>query len=106
MLRNPPWTRDKLILALDLYFRINPTKTDKSHPEIKALSKLLNRLPIHKSRPDAEKFRNPDGVYMKLGNFLSVDTSYEGKGLRARSKLDKMIWDEFSNDRKRLSAVA
>jgi len=104
--RNPPWTRDELILALDLYFRLNPVHVSSSHPEIISLSNLLNRLPIHTNKPNPTVFRNPNGTYMKLCNFLRLDPSYSGVGLRAGSKLDEEVWREFANDRKRLASVA
>ena len=67
---------------------------------------MLNALPIHNDRPDAARFRNPNGTLMKLGNFAALDPSYSGKGLTAGNKLEQVIWDEFSRDRERLSAVA
>ena len=70
MERNAPWQRDELILALDLYFRHNPAHISKSHPEVLALSKTLGALPIHPERADPRKWRNINGVYMKLCNFL------------------------------------
>jgi 5-methylcytosine-specific restriction protein A len=73
--RNPPWTRDELILALDLYFRVSPLHTSEKHPKIVALSAILNRLGVHEEVPDQDHFRNPNGVYMKLCNFLRADTS-------------------------------
>ena len=39
--------QDELILALELYFRVNSVHTSDSNPEIKKLSKILNSLPIH-----------------------------------------------------------
>lgn len=103
--RNPRWTRDELILALDLYFRVNPLQTSETHPEIVALSDLLNRLPIHPRSDFGESFRNPNGVYMKLCNFLRFDPSYSGDGLTRGGKLEEEVWQEFA-DRKRLSATA
>ena len=44
---NPKWTRDELILALELYMRVNPLHTSETNPEIVALSDTLNSLPIH-----------------------------------------------------------
>lgn len=104
--RNPPWKRDELILALDLYFRHPPKTISQSHPEIIALSEVLNCLPIHAERPDQAKFRNPNGVYMKLCNFLRLDPSYKGKGLESGGKLEEIIWLEFSGDREELSNLA
>jgi 5-methylcytosine-specific restriction protein A len=42
----PNWTREELILALDLFFRVNPIHTTEEHPEIIKLSRVLNELPI------------------------------------------------------------
>jgi len=105
-MRNPKWTRDELILALDLYFRHPPTKINSNHPEIIQLSELLNDLPVHPKKDDFQKFRNPNGVYMKLCNFLRLDPSYQGKGLQAGGKLEEEIWEEFAYDRNRLAQIA
>jgi 5-methylcytosine-specific restriction protein A len=100
--RNPTWQRDELILALDLYFRHPPKTISQAHPAVVELSELLNALPIHPSRPDAERFRNPNGVYMKLSNFLRFDPNYQGAGLSRGGKLEESIWNEFAGDRDRL----
>jgi len=39
--RNPRWTRDELILALDLYLRTRPHPPDKTSREIAELSATL-----------------------------------------------------------------
>lgn len=106
MARNPNWTRDELILALDLYFRVNPSHTSDKNPEIIQLSDLLNELPIHPRESIDEKFRNPNGVYMKLCNFLRLDPSYPGEGLKAGSKLEEEVWEEFSSDKEKLNEIA
>ena len=41
-----------------------------------------------------------------MGNFLSLDPSYSGKGLASVSKLDREVWDEFAHNRERLKATA
>ena len=105
-MKNPPWTRDELILALDLYYDLEFSQMDASNPRIMQLSDVLNELPLHDPKPDVEKFRNPNGVSMKLNNFKAIDPRYEGKGLWRGGKLDRVIWDEFSKDRHRLRATA
>lgn len=104
--RNPPWSRDELILALDLYFRVNPVHTSPQHPEIQKLSQLLNKLPVHKDQALNANYRNANGVYMKLCNFLRLDPAYGKTGLDAGSKLDEVVWHEFAGDRKRLEETA
>ena len=106
MARNPNWTREEVILALELYLREGRQQVDARHPEVIALSRLLNRLEIHPSERRGEAFRNPAGVSMKLGNFLAVDPAYEGAGLSRGSKLERAIWAEFVGEPRRLRAAA
>ena len=105
-LRNPNWHRDELILALDLYFRVSPLHTSEKNPEIVQLSKILNALPLHPKAERVKGFRNPNGVYMKLCNFLRLDPDYHGEGLDAGSKLDEEVWNEFYSNREQLSKIA
>ncbi|CDY78050.1 HNH endonuclease [Caballeronia glathei] len=95
---NPDWTRDELILALDLYFRVPAARGSKIHPECIRLSELLNALPIHHGQSHGSTFRNANGVGMKLSNFLKYDPTYKGKGLTAGSHLEKEVWDTFSGN--------
>jgi hypothetical protein len=34
MPKNPPWSKDELILALDLYFRCSPSRLSKKHNDV------------------------------------------------------------------------
>lgn len=104
--RNPVWNRDELILALDLYFKYNPNNINSKHKEVIRLSEILNSLPIHEDKPNLEKFRNPNGVYMKMCNFLRFDPNYKGVGLKGGGKLEEVVWNEFYNDKQRLNDIA
>jgi 5-methylcytosine-specific restriction protein A len=106
MPKNPPWSKDELILALDLYFRCSPSRLSKKHKEIIELSQILNKLAMNADKPEPEKFRNPNGVYMKLCNFLRFDPDYRGVGLQRGGHLEEAIWQEFANNRVRLHEVA
>jgi len=105
-LRNPPWHRDEIILALDLYSRLEPGQIHAKNPEIQELSRLLNRLPIFDVRPDEVKFRNANGVGLKLSNFLALDPTYHGKGMQSYSQLDKKVFAEFEFDTEKLHRLA
>jgi 5-methylcytosine-specific restriction protein A len=87
-----------LILALDLYFQHRPSELSQTHEKVVNLSEILNRLPIHTSRPDQERFRNPNSVYMKLCNFLRFDSEYAGLALDRGGKLDGVVWEEFAGN--------
>jgi len=106
MARNPAWSRDELILALDLYFGHSPLHISQTHAEVIKLSELLNQLPIHQDRPDETRFRNPNGVNMKLCNFLRFDPGYEGTGLQRGSRLEKEVWEDFFPNQQRLRSLA
>lgn len=105
-MRNPKWHRDEIILALDLYFSKDRGTVQATNPHIIELSKLLNKLPIHEEIPDSKKFRNANGVSLKLSNFMAIDPLYSGKGMTAYSRLDEEIFMEFVNNKKQLSDIA
>lgn len=100
--RNPTWSKDELILALNLY--LAQGLLDDHSAEVIALSDALRRLAIVKpSNP--EVFRNPNGIAMKLGNFAALDPEYNGKGLRAGGKRDREVWNEFAHAPAKLAAA-
>ena len=101
MARNPTWSREELILALDTYLRIG--MAGSAHPEVQQLSQTLNNLKLHAVRPDPARFRNPNGVAMKLANFAALDPSYPGIALSRGGRGDAEIWKEFATDRERLA---
>ncbi len=105
-MRNPKWHRDEIILALDLYFSKDRGSIDDKNSKIIELSKTLNDLPLFPDRPDEEKFRNPNGVTLKLSNFLVFDPEYKGKGMTGGSKLDEQVFKEFYNNKDKLAAIA
>ena len=90
-MRNPKWHRDEIILTLELYYDLESGRMNSGSKEVIELSELLNKLPIHTIRPDAQKFRNPNGVSYKLGNFKFFDPDYNGTGLKGGSKLDEEV---------------
>jgi 5-methylcytosine-specific restriction protein A len=100
---NPNWTRDEVILALDLYFDCKGNIPNSSDARVKALSELLRAFPYHSAAARRDSFRNPDGVGFKLQNLRQVAT---GKGLGNVSRTDRAVWDEFGNDPKRTKQLA
>jgi 5-methylcytosine-specific restriction protein A len=102
--RNPDWVVDELILALDLYLRAG--LLDDTDARVIELSEQLNRLTFHALRPDAARFRNPNGVALKLANFASLDPAYGGRGMQRGGRLDRLVWDRYSGDRDLLSDLA
>ncbi|MEP9397614.1 HNH endonuclease [Mesorhizobium sp. KR2-14] len=104
--KNPLWTRDQLILALDLYVRHDGRDPGANHPEVIEISALLKQMATEIGQAT---FRNPNGVIMKLMNFRSLDPAFTGKGgkgLDGASKLDKAVWSEFYGKPQQLAIAA
>ncbi|MCQ1772883.1 HNH endonuclease [Neorhizobium galegae] len=100
---NPDWSRDETILALDLLYR-HGKPVDRKHPEVQRLSEILRAAVIHPPEKRNERFRNPDGVALKLQNLFSAVEP--GRGL-TYSKTDFSIVTDFPLEKKNeLSEVA
>lgn len=105
-MKNPPWHRDELILALELYLRHKPSIPAKNSSEIMELSELLNKLRLHSCSYRDERYRNPNSVHMKLRNFLRLDPAYQGSGLQRGGKAEETVWQEFANEPERCRQLA
>lgn len=78
------WTREQLILALDLYCRIPWGQCDQRNPRVQALAVELGRT--------------PGSVAFILANFGSFDPELKKRmvgGLPNTGKLVGHVWDEF-----------
>jgi predicted HNH restriction endonuclease len=107
--RNPDWVRDELILALDMYLRCAGKPPPKGSSEIEDLSKTLNRLGRYLGIATEDRFRNVNGVYMKLMNFRRFDpvfTQVGKRGLSRGGQAEEAVWNEFAADPERCRAVA
>lgn len=86
------WTRNQTIIALKVYFSIPFNKANSSNKEIIDTAKMLGR--------------STNSLKMKIGNFGSFDPELAKVGivgLKGSSKMDREIWDEFSNDKEKLA---
>ena len=106
--RNPPWSRDELILALDFYLRHRNQIPGKTSSEIQELSSLLNDMARQIGRGQEATYRNSNGVYMKLMNFRRFDPDYtrEGKvGLQRGNRMEEELWSHYAGDVALISSV-
>ncbi|HEX6182357.1 MAG TPA: HNH endonuclease [Pyrinomonadaceae bacterium] len=100
---NPNWTREEVILALDLYFDCGERIPSSEDQRVRELSEVLRAFPYHSLAARKPSFRNPDGVAFKLQNLRQVAT---GKGLGNVSRADKAVWEELGSDPKRTKELA
>jgi len=78
------WTRDELLIALNLYHKLTFGQMHARQPAILALAKKMGR--------------GANSVAMKLCNFASLDAALTMrgiKGLSGASALDRTMWAEF-----------
>jgi putative restriction endonuclease len=81
------WTREELILAFNLYCKIPFGKYNQRTEEVQELASLIERT--------------PSAVAFKLVNFSSLDPYHQNRGVKGMGntgKLDKEIYNEFSNN--------
>lgn len=104
--RNPPWSRDELILALELYLSTKGAALSHDSPSVSALSDTLNRLARRLGHEGTATYRNSNGVYMKLMNFRRFDPQATGEGLQRGNADEQVVWDLYAGDPQKLAAVA
>lgn len=78
------WTRDELLVALNLYHKLTFGQLHARQPAIIALAKKLGR--------------NANSLAMKLCNLASLDPALKLrgiKGLKGASALDREMWEEY-----------
>jgi putative restriction endonuclease len=76
-----PWTRDELLLAINLYCKTPFGRIHIHNPDIMALARKLDRT--------------PGSVSYKMANLAALDESLDRKGAENYSKLDEAVWHEF-----------
>ena len=101
--RNPNWSREETILALDLYLSLDRTIPTITDERVSQLSATLRRNPTHVDSAKKASFRNPTSVLFKIQNIHSA----AGKsGFEHNSKLDRQLWDELGGKPSRVRALA
>ena len=107
--KNPPWTHDEIILALELYRESWPKVLDKNSAEIVTLSNLLRGLKVKLDGEVSSTYRNPNGVGMKMQNFNHFNPDFSGGGLKGGSRLDQKLllqyWTDEEGLRKRSTKI-
>lgn len=107
--RNPNWTRDELILALDYYLDHRDEAHDDTSPNVIALSEEISALARLFGHSASETLRNANGVSMKLLNLRAHDPDYKTRGqvgLRRGNRLEKELWNRFADDHAALKGLA
>ena len=85
------WSREEMILVLNLYFKIPFMKFRTSTPEVQELAKIMGRT--------------VNTVAIRLSNFASCDPNLTSRGIKGMNdhvKQCQPYWDEFNKNRNEL----
>lgn len=85
------WSREELILTLNLYLKLPFGKLDRRTPEVQYLAKLIGRT--------------DNAVSIRLNNFAAVDPILQKRGIKGLTggmSQVKPIWDEFIDNKEEL----
>lgn len=92
MVRKDVWTREQLIMALNVYCKIPFKDVKEWHPVIQKYAPLIGRSPV--------------ALKMKVGNFGRFDPILRAKGISGLSngsKFEESIWNEFWGNTEKLA---
>jgi putative restriction endonuclease len=87
MAKGRPWSRDELVVAMNLYCKLPFGQLHERNPVIIKLAEQLGRT--------------SGSVAMKLCNFASLDPVQQArgiKGLSGASQADREVWTDFHKD--------
>lgn len=85
------WSKDELILALNLYLKLPFGKLHSKTPKVIHLARITDRT--------------PSSIAMRLNNFAAVDPFHQNRGivgLTGGKRQVQPIWDEFINNKEEL----
>lgn len=85
------WSRDEMILVLNLYLKLPFGKMDKRTPEVIRLAQLIGRT--------------SNAVALRLVNYAACDPILKQRGISGMThggKKCQEFWDEFIHDKERL----
>jgi len=100
-MKNPPWNKEELILALDLYSKLEYGQMDGKNPKVKELSEVLTFM----NEPRGFQ-RSVNSVSLKLANYKRIDPEFTGKGMTGGGRLEEIVWKEFFYDKQLLNETA
>ena len=102
---NASFTRDEVILALDVLYFSGEKHLSKNSPAIAELCTLLQELPIHPMKDRPENFRNTVGVSEQIYKFSNERKGIDHKTWKVGT-IFHHIADEFSGHEETLHEIA
>lgn len=86
--KGSPWSREEMILVLNLYLKLPYGQMDHRNKQVKELANIMGRT--------------DNSIAMRLNNFAACDPILAARGIKALGALKKQCkpyWDEFADNR-------
>lgn len=99
------WTRDEIILACYLVYKNGWRELREGDPEVRKLSKLLQRNPQHPPEMRDTRFRSLGSVSRKTADIVTSDDDYTGKKTHG-NKLDGEVRKTFLGNPDKMEKIA
>ena len=103
--RNPDWTEEETLLALEAYFRLRPRYPRADDEVIEELSSLLRSYALQRGVTGEVSFRNPHGVSRKVAKFRAAERGRPPSDVRG-ADLEAEVWARYHGDAAEVSAAA
>jgi 5-methylcytosine-specific restriction enzyme A len=98
------WSRDELILVLDLYFDMDYARDASDGDErVASLARTLNSLPLRND--ELSQPRNVREVSLILSDYLRFDPEHAVMQARIGETAER-VWESFAGDREKLQQTA
>jgi signal transduction histidine kinase len=108
-MRDQGWSKDELILTLELYNSLKGYIPDVRHPKVIALASELADLAMLDKDSEAMPGRSRAAIIFKMSNFRALDPKAKKQGKRGLERggyEDRVVWKEFANNQMALSRAA
>ncbi len=92
MMARQSWSREQDLAVLYLKVEIGKSGLTQKHPSIGKLAEAMGRTEA--------------SIWMRKGNFDSLDESVPGKGLGHAAPLTRNVWKEYQSSTERILAEA
>lgn len=92
------WTRDELVLTLDLYLSSGRRILEPHDRELVERLQIMNRLRLSAEIPADREPRTGGSIKAKMSNFRSIDPDHESKGWGNIGKADLEVWTTYAYD--------
>lgn len=95
--RNPNWTPQETLLALDAYLRLRPRVPRPDHHVIIDLSRLLRLYGRLRGLEPTQTFRNEYGVSRKVFKFRAAEQGMAPNTVGG-AELETVVWAQYDGD--------